>query len=103
MSAQGTSQAASEGVVARERVVVESVPRNLYVAGEWREASGGGRLAGEDPSTGEELTAGADAPAEDALAALGGAAGRPGRAGPPAPRGRGGVPRGAAEGAPARG
>jgi succinate-semialdehyde dehydrogenase/glutarate-semialdehyde dehydrogenase len=73
MSAQRTREAASEGV-ARERAVLEKVPRDLYVAGQWREASGGGRLAVEDPSTGEELTDVADAQAEDALAALGAAA-----------------------------
>src|SRR5437016_8691022 len=89
MSAQGTSQAASEGVVARERVVVESVPRNLYVAGEWREASGGGRLAVEDPSTGERLAEVADASAEDALEALAAAAQAQAGWGATAPRERG--------------
>src|SRR2546430_8120808 len=98
MSAQRTSQAASEGVVARERVVVESVPRNLYVAGEWREASGGGRLAVEDPSTGEELTDVADAQAEDALAALGAAADVQARWASTAPPERGEILRRAAEG-----
>ena len=102
MSAQGTSQAASEGVVARERVVVESVPRNLYVAGEWREASGGGRLAVEDPSTGEELTDVADAQAEDALAALGAAADVQARWASTAPRERGEILRRAYEAIVAR-
>ena len=102
MSAQRTSQAASEGVVARERVVVESVPRNLYVAGEWREASGGGRLAVEDPSTGEELTDVADAQAEDALAALGAAADVQARWASTAPRERGEILRRAYEAIVAR-
>src|SRR2546429_8663145 len=103
MSAQGTSQAASEGVVARERVVVESVPRNLYVAGDWREASGGGRLAVEDPSTGDELTDVADAQAEDALAALGAAADMQAEWASTAPRERGEVLRRGREGARAGG
>jgi len=54
----------------QEREVVERVPKGLFVGGEWREASGGGRLAVEDPSTGEALCEVADATVEDASAAL---------------------------------
>jgi len=61
MSTIGSSQ---------EREVVERVPKGLFVGGEWREASGGGRLAVEDPSTGEALCEVADATVEDASAAL---------------------------------
>jgi succinate-semialdehyde dehydrogenase / glutarate-semialdehyde dehydrogenase len=68
MSAQATTTAASE------REAVEKVPRQLYVAGEWREATGAGRLTVEDPSTGEPLTDVADAQPEDALAGLAAAA-----------------------------
>jgi succinate-semialdehyde dehydrogenase/glutarate-semialdehyde dehydrogenase len=50
--------------------VVDSVPKQLYVGGEWRDASGGGTLAVEDPSTGETLCEVADATEEDARAAL---------------------------------
>lgn len=57
-------------VAASERQVVEAVPKRLFVAGEWREASGGGEFAVEDPATGEVLCRVADATAEDALAAL---------------------------------
>jgi succinate-semialdehyde dehydrogenase/glutarate-semialdehyde dehydrogenase len=50
--------------------VVEAVPKQLYIGGDWRDASGGGKLAVEDPSTGEALCEIADATPEDATAAL---------------------------------
>jgi succinate-semialdehyde dehydrogenase/glutarate-semialdehyde dehydrogenase len=53
-----------------EQSALDSVPAGLYVAGEWRPASGGGTLAVEDPSTGEPLADVADATPQDALAAL---------------------------------
>jgi succinate-semialdehyde dehydrogenase/glutarate-semialdehyde dehydrogenase len=101
MSAQRTRDAASEGV-ARERAVVESVPRDLYIGGKWREASGGGRLAVEDPSTGEALTDVADAQAQDALAALGAAADVQAQWAATAPRERGEILRRAYEAIVAR-
>jgi succinate-semialdehyde dehydrogenase / glutarate-semialdehyde dehydrogenase len=54
----------------RERSVLERVPTDLLIAGEWRPARGGGSLAVEDPATGESLVEVADAKKEDALAAL---------------------------------
>jgi len=54
----------------RERAVLERVPTELYIAGEWRAASGGGTLAVEDPATTEALVQVADAQPQDALAAL---------------------------------
>jgi succinate-semialdehyde dehydrogenase/glutarate-semialdehyde dehydrogenase len=54
----------------QEKSVLESVPRELFVAGEWRGASGGRTLAVEDPSTGEEIAEVADATPDDARAAL---------------------------------
>jgi succinate-semialdehyde dehydrogenase/glutarate-semialdehyde dehydrogenase len=54
----------------QEHEVVERVPKGLLVGGEWREASGGGTLPVEDPSTGEALCEVADATPEDARAAL---------------------------------
>jgi succinate-semialdehyde dehydrogenase/glutarate-semialdehyde dehydrogenase len=57
-----------------EQSVLKQVPTNLYIAGEWRPASGGGTLLVEDPATGESLLEVADATREDALAALGAAA-----------------------------
>jgi succinate-semialdehyde dehydrogenase / glutarate-semialdehyde dehydrogenase len=53
-----------------EAAVLESVPKQLYIAGEWREGSDGGKLAVEDPSTGETLVEVADAEPADGLAAL---------------------------------
>jgi succinate-semialdehyde dehydrogenase / glutarate-semialdehyde dehydrogenase len=57
-----------------ERAVLERVPTKLYIGGQWRDASGGGTLAVEDPATAEQLVEVADAQVEDALAALGAAA-----------------------------
>jgi succinate-semialdehyde dehydrogenase / glutarate-semialdehyde dehydrogenase len=53
-----------------ETAVVEAAPTQLFIGGEWREASGGATLGVEDPSTGETLVEVADATAEDAVAAL---------------------------------
>jgi succinate-semialdehyde dehydrogenase / glutarate-semialdehyde dehydrogenase len=53
-----------------ESAVVEAAPNQLYIGGEWRDASGGQTLAVEDPSTGETLVEVADATPEDAKAAL---------------------------------
>lgn len=54
----------------QEKTAVDAVPTQLFIGGEWRDASGGGTLDIEDPSTGETLTAVADATPEDAKAAL---------------------------------
>ncbi|WP_372787979.1 NAD-dependent succinate-semialdehyde dehydrogenase [Paraconexibacter sp.] len=54
----------------RESAVVDGVPHQLYIAGEWRDASGAGTLEVEDPSTGEALCTVADATAQDGEAAL---------------------------------
>jgi succinate-semialdehyde dehydrogenase/glutarate-semialdehyde dehydrogenase len=53
-----------------EQTVVDAAPKDLYIAGEWREASGGGTLEVEDPATGEVLCEVADATVEDGKAAL---------------------------------
>jgi succinate-semialdehyde dehydrogenase / glutarate-semialdehyde dehydrogenase len=57
-------------IATSEQAVVDKVPQRLFVGGEWREASGGGTFAVEDPSTGEVLCEVADATPEDGLAAL---------------------------------
>jgi len=57
-----------------ERAVLEQVPTGLFIAGEWRAASGGGTLTVEDPATAEPLVQVADAKEQDALAALSAAA-----------------------------
>ena len=60
--------------VAQEHQVIESVPKQLLIGGEWRDASGGEKLAVEDPATGETLCEIADATPDDAAAALDAAA-----------------------------
>jgi succinate-semialdehyde dehydrogenase/glutarate-semialdehyde dehydrogenase len=55
---------------ADETRVVEGVKTQLYIGGQWREASGGGTLDVEDPATGETIATVADATHEDAEAAL---------------------------------
>jgi succinate-semialdehyde dehydrogenase/glutarate-semialdehyde dehydrogenase len=73
------------------------VPRRLFIGGEWREASGGGTLPVEDPSTGEQLAEVADAQAEDALSALAAASGAQGEWAAHPPRERGEILRRAFE------
>jgi succinate-semialdehyde dehydrogenase/glutarate-semialdehyde dehydrogenase len=53
-----------------EGAVVDGVNKQLFIGGEWRDASGGGTFPVEDPSTAEALCEVADATPEDALAAL---------------------------------
>src|SRR5450755_2723659 len=53
-----------------EAAVLQAVPTDLYIGGQWRAASKGGTLAVEDPATEEPLLEVADAQVEDALAAL---------------------------------
>src|SRR4051794_209551 len=80
-----------------EQSVVEAVRAQLFIGGEWRDASGGGTLAVEDPSTGEALVEVADATPEDADAALAAAAGAQAEWAATAPRERGEVLRRAYE------
>jgi succinate-semialdehyde dehydrogenase/glutarate-semialdehyde dehydrogenase len=54
----------------REHAVLEDVPTQLFIGGEWRDATGGATLSVEDPSTGESIAEVADATPEDAKAAL---------------------------------
>ena len=53
-----------------EKRIVDQVPKQLFIAGEWRDASGGKTLAVEDPSTGEVIAHVADASVADGTAAL---------------------------------
>jgi succinate-semialdehyde dehydrogenase/glutarate-semialdehyde dehydrogenase len=55
---------------ADETRVVEGVKTQLFIGGEWRDASSGATLAVEDPATGETIAEVADATNEDADAAL---------------------------------
>src|SRR3954470_17178219 len=54
----------------QERSALERVPTQLFVGGQWRDASGGATLDVEDPSTGETIASVADATPDDAKAAL---------------------------------
>lgn len=58
-----------------ERAVVDGVEKRLFIGGGWRDATGGGTLTVEDPSTAEPLAEVADATPDDAMAALGAAHG----------------------------
>ena len=53
-----------------ERKVVEAVPKQLLIGGEWRDATGGATFEVEDPATGGVLCQVADATPDDARAAL---------------------------------
>jgi succinate-semialdehyde dehydrogenase/glutarate-semialdehyde dehydrogenase len=57
-------------IATSEQTVVDSVNKQLYIGGEWRDASGGVTLPVEDPSTAEALCEVADATPEDAVSAL---------------------------------
>ena len=50
--------------------IVENVPKQLFIGGSWRDATGGATFAVEDPSTGQELAQVADATVDDGTAAL---------------------------------
>jgi succinate-semialdehyde dehydrogenase / glutarate-semialdehyde dehydrogenase len=54
----------------QDRAATDKVPKQLLIGGEWKDASGGGTLAVEDPATGETLCEIADATEDDAVAAL---------------------------------
>jgi succinate-semialdehyde dehydrogenase/glutarate-semialdehyde dehydrogenase len=54
----------------QEQAVLRAVPKELFIGGQWRAATGGGTLAVEDPSTGQALVEVADAQEQDAMAAL---------------------------------
>ncbi len=53
----------------QEQQVVDQVPKQLYIGGEWRDAAGG-TFAVEDPATGETVAEVADASPEEAMEAL---------------------------------
>jgi succinate-semialdehyde dehydrogenase / glutarate-semialdehyde dehydrogenase len=53
----------------QEQQVLDQVPKQLYIGGEWRDGAEG-TLRVEDPATGESLCEVADASTDDAIAAL---------------------------------
>ena len=57
-------------IATKEQTVLDRVAKQLFIGGEWRDASGGATLPIEDPATGETLCEVADATPEDATAAL---------------------------------
>lgn len=57
-------------IATQEQTIVDSVPKQLYIGGEWRDGSGGETIDVLDPATEEVLCAVADATAEDAMSAL---------------------------------
>src|SRR5947207_5249463 len=61
-------------IATNEQTVVDSVPKQLYIGGEWRDGSEGATIDVEDPATQEVLTEIADATPDDAKAALAAAA-----------------------------
>jgi succinate-semialdehyde dehydrogenase/glutarate-semialdehyde dehydrogenase len=87
----------SDALSAPERRVLERVPTELYIGGQWRPASGGATLAVEDPATTHQLVHVADGQPEDALAALAAAADAQAEWGAHAPRERGEILRRAYE------
>ena len=81
----------------RQQQVLASVPKQLLIGGQWRDAEGSGTLGVEDPATGEQLVEVADATPQDALAALTAAAEKQAEWAQSAPRDRGEVLRAAYE------
>jgi succinate-semialdehyde dehydrogenase/glutarate-semialdehyde dehydrogenase len=59
---------------AREKSLVEAVPKGVFIGGSWREGDSGTTFSVEDPATQETLCDVADATADDARAALDAAA-----------------------------
>src|SRR5262249_234195 len=59
---------------AHEQAVIDAVPKELLIGGEWRPAASGNTFAVEDPATGVALCDVADGDAGDAMAALDAAA-----------------------------
>jgi len=57
-------------VNAQEQSILDRVPTQLYIGGEWRDATGGGTLPVEDPATGETIAEVPDATIADAVSAL---------------------------------
>lgn len=80
-----------------EESVLASVPKQLFIGGQWRDASGGGTFAVDDPSTGRELVQVANATVDDGAAALDAAVAAQADWATTAPRDRGEILRSAFE------
>jgi succinate-semialdehyde dehydrogenase/glutarate-semialdehyde dehydrogenase len=57
-------------IATQEQQIVEKVPKQLLIGGEWRDATGGATLPVEDPSTEETIAEVADATPDDSKAAF---------------------------------
>src|SRR4051812_5158234 len=53
-----------------EQAVLDAVPKQLLIGGEWRDGAEGATVAVEDPATGETIASVADGTAGDAIGAL---------------------------------
>ena len=58
----GNGDSGHMSIATGEREVVDKVEKQLYIGGEWRDASGGGTLGVEDPATGETICESPTAP-----------------------------------------
>lgn len=58
----------------REAALLEKVPHQLFIGGQWRDATGGRTLEVYDPATGASIKTIANASVEDAAAAMDAAA-----------------------------
>ncbi len=58
---------------AEQQAVLDAVPKQLLIAGAWRDGAGGDTVAVENPATGAQIACVADATKQDALDALGAA------------------------------
>jgi succinate-semialdehyde dehydrogenase / glutarate-semialdehyde dehydrogenase len=97
VGAGASKMSARASTAGDEAAVLQAVPTDLYIGGQWRAASKGGTLAVEDPATEEPLLEVADAQVEDALAALEAAAEAQAEWAATAPRERGEILRRAYE------
>jgi succinate-semialdehyde dehydrogenase / glutarate-semialdehyde dehydrogenase len=57
-------------IATQEQTVVDGIPQQLFIGGEWRDAAGGATFAVKDPATEETLAEVADGTPDDAKAAL---------------------------------
>ncbi|MEO6412018.1 MAG: NAD-dependent succinate-semialdehyde dehydrogenase [Pedococcus sp.] len=80
-----------------QKSLIDSVPKGLFIGGAWRDATGGGTLPVEDPSSGATLAHVADATVADGKAALDAAVAAQGDWAKTAPRDRGEILRAAFE------
>ena len=80
-----------------QKSLIDSVPKGLFIGGAWRDATGGGTLAVEDPSSGATLAHVADATVADGKAALDAAVAAQGDWAKTPPRDRGEILRAAFE------